>query len=176
MTSKTACCGTCAGLLLATATAAQAHSLHPAYFPLGPLPIMIAVESRPMLLLIPLAITATALVLWLWVRPLGFVGNLWRAAVLYLAARLGEMALIYLSTATAIFSHAGWSSSVLENFVPLAVFLAGGLALAVSAGRWLYRRSGVSAGRVVLAVVTSSLAGYLIAFGAVLLLMKLRGY
>ena len=165
-----------AGLALLCPMATSAHSLHPVYYPLGPLPVVIAVEAWPVLLLIPLALAATTLVLWLWARRLGFLGNLWRAVVLYLAARLGETGLFFLLKSLPLFQRAGWTSSALDNFVPLVLLLAGGLALAMPLGWWLYRWTSLSAGRVALAVGTSSLAGYLAALAGTLLLVMFRGY
>lgn len=165
-----------AGLVLVAATSARAHSLHTSYYPVGPVPVMIGVESWPVLLLIPLAIATMALVLWLWARRLSFIGNLWRAALLYLAGRIGETALFFLLKSIPLFQRAGWTSSALENFVPLALFLAGGVVLAVPVGWWLYRQTGLPEGRIALAVGISSLFGYLAALCGTLLLVTMRGY
>jgi hypothetical protein len=47
----------------------------------------LAADWWPFYLLIPLTVSVEAYVLWMWARPFGFLGNLWRAVVLYVVAR-----------------------------------------------------------------------------------------
>jgi len=122
-------------------------------------------------MLVPLGVAAGTLVLWLWARQLGFLGNLWRAAVLYVAARLGETGQYFLLKSTPLFQRAGWTSSAAEAFLPLALVLAGGVVLAMIAGWLLYRRSGLKTGRIVFAATMSVLAGYLAALAGALMFM-----
>jgi len=163
-------------LLLLSPEAVWTHALSPTYYPVGHLPVLLGAEWWPFFVLIPLSIAVEAFVLWAWARHVGTLGCLWRAAILYVVARAAEIAALFLLESVPLFRHAGWSSSAAENFGPLALFLAAGLAVAVPVGLLLYRRSAVKAGVVVAAVCTASLAGYLAAFGYSLMLMLTRGY
>ena len=163
-------------LLLLSPGAVWAHALSPTYYPLGHLPVLLGSEWWPFFVLIPLSITVEAFVLWAWASRVGKLGSLWRAAIFYAVARAAETAALFLLESDPLFRHAGWSSSTVENFGPLALFLTAGLAVAVPVGLLLYRRSAVKAGVVVAAVGTASLAGYLAAFGCSLMLMLIRGY
>lgn len=127
-------------------------------------------------MIIPVSIAVEAFVLWAWARQVGALGCLWRAAIFYVVARAAETAALFLLESVPLFRHAGWSVSVAENFGPLALFLAAGLAIAAPVGLLVYRRSAVEAGVVVAAVCTASLAGYLAAFGCSLMLILTRGY
>ena len=163
-------------LLLLSPEAVWAHALSPTYYPLGHLPVLLGAEWWPFFVLVPLSIAVETFVLWAWARQVGTLGCLWRAAIFYVVARAAETVALYLLESVPFFRNAGWSSSAVEDFGPLALFLAAGLAVAVPVGLLLYRGSGVKPGVVVAAVCTASMAGYLAAFGCSFLLMLTRGY
>jgi hypothetical protein len=128
--TRKAICAVTVLLLSLCPTTSLAHVLSPTYYPLGHWPIYLPAYWWPFSLLIPLTITVETIVLWRWTSRLGFLGSLWRAAVLYVVARAGETAMLFLLTTMPRFRMAGWSSSAAENFGPLALFLAAGLVLA----------------------------------------------
>jgi hypothetical protein len=63
-----------------------AHALSPTYYPLGHIPILLTFEWWPFFILSPLALAVEIFVLWKWFRPIGILGNLWRAALLYIVS------------------------------------------------------------------------------------------
>jgi len=78
--------------------------------------------------------------------------------------------MIFALESVPLFRWAGWSSSVAVNFGPLVLFVAVGVVVAVLVGLLLYRRTGMKARLVVMAVSTASLAGYLSALVGSLML------
>ena len=149
------------------------HALSPTYYPLGPLPILLTAEWWPFAFLIPVTIAVEALILWAWIRRLGLLQSLWRAAVLYVVARAAETALLFALQSIPLFHNAGWGPST-RDFVPLVLFLAGGLLLVIPVGLLLYRRQQVRRAFVVIAVCSASLAGDLSAAGCSVILRKAR--
>lgn len=96
--------------------------------------------------------------------------------MLYVVARAGEAAAIFLLQSIPLFRRAGWTSSTVENLGPLVLFLAVGLAVALPAALLVYRRAEPRTGRILVAVSVASLAAYLTALGCFLLIMGIRGY
>ncbi len=162
------------GLLLFWPVVSWAHELSPSYYPLGPLPFYIGAGSWPYLVLIPISVAVETFVLWICLRKFGMMGNLWRAAVLYIVARAAETAAIFLSASIPLFRNPGWTSSFVWDYGPLALFFSVGLAAAVAVGLSLYRQKGAKSGLIVAAVCTASSAGYLSAIGYSLILLKAR--
>src|SRR5690242_11376775 len=84
------------GTLLLFPTSGWAHALSPTYFPLGHLPAYLAADWWPFSALIPLTVAVVGVVLWAWIRETGWLGSLWRAAILYVVARAAESLAIFL--------------------------------------------------------------------------------
>lgn len=163
-------------LLLLLPKTAWAHALSPSYYPLGHCPVLLGAEWWPFFLIIPTSIAVATMVFWAWARRVGILGCLWRAAVCYIAARATETAVLFLFDSVSLFRHAGWSSSIAENIGPLILFLAAGLIVTLPVSLLVFRRSGMTAGVVVAATCTASLAGYLAAYGCSLMLMLVDRY
>ena len=153
-----------------------AHALSPTYYPLGHIPILLIFDWWPFFILSPLALAVETFVLWKWFRPIGILGNLWRAALLYIVSKASETAIAFALDSIPLFRRAGWSSSFVENFGPLTLFLATGLFPAMLIGLLLYRRPYNKTSTVMRAVFTASLAGYLAALVLSLMLVMIRGY
>jgi hypothetical protein len=145
-------------------------------YPIGPLPFALWQDWWAFSLMAPLAIAAETIVLWYWASRLGFLGNLWRAALLYAAARTGEVTAIWLLPLSSPFHRAGWSFAMAEIYGPVAVCVVCGVVMALPVGLLLYLWKGVKPGRVVAAVCTASAASYFSALAYGLLLVRARGF
>jgi hypothetical protein len=149
------------------------HALNPIYYPLGPVPFFLWSELRPFIVLIPLSIAIETLVLWAWARGFGTLGNLWRAGILYIAARAAETGIIFLVASIPGFRNIGDAAmrdSIVENFGPLLLLLTTGLVASIPVGLLLFKGTGIKPRGIAVAVCAASLAGYLAAFGYSLLL------
>jgi len=145
------------------------HSLSKTYCPLGYFPMLLAMQSWTYLSMILLTVMVETFVLWRWVRRIGFHGNLWRAAVLYLVARASETAMLYALLSVPFFRVAGWGSSAVLDYGVLVTCLVAGLLAKVPAGIYLYRCAEMKGRDVALAVCTASLVGYLIALSCAMM-------
>lgn len=164
-------------LLLLWPMVGWAHALNPVYYSLGPVPLLLWRELPPFTVIIPLSIAVETLVLWAWARGVGALGSLWRAGILYIAARAAETGIIFLAgsiPALLRMGDAAMQVSIVENLEPLLLLLTTGLVVAVPVGLLLFKGTGIRPRVVMAAVCTASLAGYLAAFGYSLLLLKGR--
>jgi hypothetical protein len=152
-------------LLLLWPAVAFAHALSPTHFPLGPMPILIWMECRPLVWLLPITLAAETLVLWAWMRQLGVLGNLWRAALLYIAGRVCETAA--LACLGGIGMTPGWYGGAPEIFGTLAVCLLAGWAGKLGAARFLYRHAGFHVRELLVPVTVATAAGYVAALSLV---------
>ncbi|NLH73569.1 MAG: hypothetical protein GX456_10995 [Verrucomicrobia bacterium] len=170
-------CRLAVGLLVFCPVAAWAHALSPTYYPLAHFSLFLGVEWLPFFLVIPISIGVEGLVLWAWARHLGLLGNIRRAVCLYLAAKIGETAALYLFDLWGplpMFRNAGWSSSTAENLIPLSIYLACGLAVAIPVAALLYRRQQIRSSVIVIGSCSASLAGFFSAAACSWILMMLR--
>jgi len=143
----------------------------PTYFPVGPMPFWLTMIRWPFMIrwpsiiLILLSIAVETFVLWTWAPRLGRLGSLWRAAVLYFVARAAETIMFFALQSVPLFRFRDGGA--------VALYIGGGLILAVPVGLLLYRGSGLKGSRVVMAVCTASLAGYFAALGYSLMLVRI---
>ena len=73
-----------------------------------------------------------------------------------------------------MFRNAGWSSSTAENLIPLSIYLACGLAVAIPVAALLYRRQQIRSSVIVIGSCSASLAGFFSAAACSWILMMLR--
>jgi hypothetical protein len=141
-----------------------AHGFNPFLYALGPFPLY-GFGSLFIALAIPITVLVETLVLWAWVRRPGLPGNLWRASIFYIAARIAETAaLIFLSFGP----FHGWAQSggsIGENFAGLALCLITGLGVKLAIAYGLYARDNLSTGRMIAALSTATIAGYIASLG-----------
>ena len=126
------------------ATECHAHALSPVHYPLGPLPFLLATEKAFLAILIPVVIGVETAALWYFFRQLRFLGNLWRASVLYVCSRAGETVGFYSMIVTApLFGWVapGWCPRSSEIIGSAVYCLAFGLVPKIVAAQFLYRSS-----------------------------------
>jgi len=162
-------------LLLLWPAVAFAFHISPTHWPLGPLPFWtywglwefgwVRVHWFD-LFIGPIMLAAETLVLWAWMRQLGVLGNLWRAALLYIVGRVSETAVV--ACLWAIGLPVGLSNWPPEVFGTLAVCLLAGWAGKLGAARFLYRRAGFHVRELVVPVAVATAAGYVSALSLIL--------
>ena len=152
------------GLVLLWPPSASAHELNPAYYPLGPLPVLLASEMWLIILMLPIVLVVETFILAAWARELGVKANLWRVAVLYVVARGAETAadfsLLAIGPSFGWFAP-GWTSSATETFGSLLLCLVAGLIAKLLVALLLYRRTRLATARIAGAVGLATLSGYL---------------
>ena len=147
-------------LLLLWPAEAFAMALDPTHYPLGPWPFFL-MDRWPLVWLLPITLATETLVLWVWMRQLGVLGNLWRAALLYIAGRVSETAAM--ACLGGIGLAPGWHGGAAETFGTLAVCLLAGWAGKLGAARFLYRRAGFHVRELLAPVTVATTAGYVAA-------------
>ncbi len=160
-------------VILLSPAICSAHGFNPFLYALGPLSVCAAFSSLFIALVIPITVLVEALVLWAWVHRPGLMGNLWRASIFYIAARIAETA-IFLSMFLGPFH--GWfeaSGSAGETFGGLALCFIPGLGVKLALAYWLYARNNLSTGRMIAAVSTAAVAGYIATLGWILLAVSI---
>ena len=118
-------------VVLLSPTICFAHGLNPFHYALGPLPICMALDSLVVGLVIPITVVIEALVLWPWLRKPGLMGNLWRASIFYIVARIAETVMFLTILFGPFFRWVapGETRSAGEAFGALALCLIAGLLL-----------------------------------------------
>jgi hypothetical protein len=136
-----------------------AHALGITHYPLGPNPLGLSLYESPVYALVILSPWLAAFGLLYWRAPqVGFLGNLWRSAVLYVVARGIEFSLMFLPLDV---PWNGWNGDPAERALQAAALLAASSVVTLGLMRLLYKNATWRA-RVALAFGTNFL-GYTVA-------------
>lgn len=152
-----------AGAALLTPCQALAHALQPAFYPLGPVPFLLPRERWPTVVLPVAALLVLTAVMQARLPLPHWRNSLWRAALLYLAARVGETVCIALLESWPWVRSAGWGSFGVPAMTCLLIFLAAGMTLALPLAIALYRRREPQTRRILGTTLLASAASYLAA-------------
>jgi len=118
-----------------------------------------------------ISIATESLVLWVWIRRIGWRRNFIRAAILYGVARAAELVMLVVFDSFSLPSWFHFSRQTAIPFVSL-VLLCGQIIVIPVAFR-LYRQLGMSRYLITAAVFTATLAGYLSVLGYLMFLRPL---
>jgi len=113
-------------VILLSPAICSAHGFNPFLYALGPFPLY-GFGSLFIALVIPITVLVETLVLWAWVRRPGLLGNLWRALIFYIAARIAETAAFIFMLFRPFSRWAESGGSAGEAFGGLALCLIAGL-------------------------------------------------
>jgi len=119
----------------------------------------------------PVMLATETLVLGVWMRQFGVLGNLWRAALLYIVARVSEtVAAVCLSPIW--MPGFTWWVLLLDRPLPVlvtvAVCLPAGWAGKLAIARFLYRRAEFRARQLVVPLAVATAVGYVCALSWIL--------
>lgn len=140
-----------------------AHTLSPSYFPVAHISLVLGEELRGAFFIPPIAVLVNFAMGHLLLRQVSFWSDFWRATCLYLAARIGEGMVILLAMTTGLskkFPAIGWSSSWMENLIPLVIILIGGLLFSIAVGAALYSKGQAQIGAIIWRITFISLVAY----------------